>query len=492
VPKKLNEYVLNDKILLGIDEATEKSLNGPRVTNMIPLLANKAKDKDGHLMEHDAYPTHSSNESLVENKFLIVLRCVRKWAKAKGLYGNKMGYLGGINCNLLVAMICQFYPHASPSNLLARFFFVYSRWPWPTPVMLNSIQPHPSFFGEKDKGDVWSPEEAYNQHMPIITPAYPAMNSALSVSTHTLGVMKKELVAGYEVCKGITATIKEKGLMGWDRLFEPSDFFIAYTHYLVLNIIANGNDSLSRGWIGFVESRIRTFLNVIEPLALAPPIHLYPKGSKTQKSDNSLCYFVGFDVDHSRLRADKTIDFNAAVSRFKSNGVNGLFDKFNKGVRPEGLDFVVEHVTWKKLPKEVWESFGGKEAAKAKRASMGFGVKKAAAEPTVGLESTAVPGGAATVGTDAEGSAESKEGDATAEAKTNDVATEAVQNDKMSVSRKRKQADLELGLDRTYGFSGVSVGRRPIDAPSFWPLPADVAGAAPPTPFLRPSEISWT
>ena len=176
VPKKLTEWVLNDKILMGIDEATEKSLNGPRVTNMIPLLANKAKDADGHILDHDAYPTHTTNEKLAENKFLIVLRCVRKWAKSKGLYGNKMGYLGGINCNLLVAMVCQRYPNASPSNLLARFFFLYSRWPWPTPVQLNAIQQHPPFFGETDKGDVWSPETAYNHHMPILTPAYPAMN----------------------------------------------------------------------------------------------------------------------------------------------------------------------------------------------------------------------------------------------------------------------------------------------------------------------------
>lgn len=39
--------------------------------------------------------------------FLAVLRVVRVWAKRRGLYANKMGYLGGVNFNILVAMICQ-------------------------------------------------------------------------------------------------------------------------------------------------------------------------------------------------------------------------------------------------------------------------------------------------------------------------------------------------------------------------------------------------
>ena len=435
VPKNLNEYVLNDRILMGIDEATEKSLNGPRVTNMIPLLANKAKDADGHLVDHDAYPTRGSTEQLRDNKFLVVLRCVRRWAKVKGLYGNKMGYLGGINCNLLVAMVCQRYPNASPSNLLARFFLVYSKWPWPTPVQLNSIQPHPSFFGETDKGEVWSPETGYRDQMPIITPAYPAMNSSASVNRHTLGVMKRELTAAYEVCKTVTASIKEQGYMGWARLFEQSDFFVAYNHYLLLHIVGNDNSTESRGWTGFVESRIRTFLNVLEPLALST-LHLYPKGSKTQKSANSLCYFVGFEIDHARLRSDKTIDFGAAVARFKSNGVNGLFDKFKgqgqggQGQRPEGLDFVVEHVAWLRLPREVWDCYGGKEGAKARRVALGIckskeenDKEKEKDKDGAGAGAGAGEGGGATVKAEP-GTAESKEGEAlataSAESKTAD------------------------------------------------------------------------
>ncbi|CAM9488810.1 unnamed protein product, partial [Choristocarpus tenellus] len=41
------------------------------------------------------------------DSFLPAVRCVRKWAKARGLYSNKMGYLGGVNFNIMVAFACQ-------------------------------------------------------------------------------------------------------------------------------------------------------------------------------------------------------------------------------------------------------------------------------------------------------------------------------------------------------------------------------------------------
>ncbi len=62
----------NDRVLDGVDSATEKSLNGPRVTNLIAALVGGTTER---------YQT-----------FLKVVRCVRKWAKIRGLYSNKMGY----------------------------------------------------------------------------------------------------------------------------------------------------------------------------------------------------------------------------------------------------------------------------------------------------------------------------------------------------------------------------------------------------------------
>lgn len=152
VPDNLD--ILDDALLDGLDDATEKSLNGPRVTMMIHELVGK-----------ETFPN-----------FLIVLRCVRRWAKKRGLYGNKLGYMGGVNCNILVAFVCQLYPKASPSTLLSKFFSVYAQWEWPKPVMLNNIMNRPG-----NRRVVWSEDLCMYHHMPIITPAYPAMNSSEKV-----------------------------------------------------------------------------------------------------------------------------------------------------------------------------------------------------------------------------------------------------------------------------------------------------------------------
>lgn len=108
------------------------------------------------------------------------------------------GFLGGINWALLVARICQLYPNAAPSMLVSRFFRVYSLWRWPNPVLLCPIN-------EGSLGlAYWDPRRNFKdrQHlMPIITPAYPCMNSSYNVSTSTLRVMMEEFLRGNEICE---------------------------------------------------------------------------------------------------------------------------------------------------------------------------------------------------------------------------------------------------------------------------------------------------
>lgn len=48
-----------------------------------------------------------------------------------GVYSNKHGFLGGYGWMLLVARIIQLFPNVtSHSELLFRFFSVYSTWAW--------------------------------------------------------------------------------------------------------------------------------------------------------------------------------------------------------------------------------------------------------------------------------------------------------------------------------------------------------------------------
>ena len=63
--------------------------------------------------------------------------------------------------------------------------------------------------------------------MPIITPVYPAMCATHNVTDSTRAIMIKEFKRGADVVDRIMV-----GSGSWTDLFEKSDFFHAYKHYL--------------------------------------------------------------------------------------------------------------------------------------------------------------------------------------------------------------------------------------------------------------------
>jgi hypothetical protein len=79
-----------------------------------------------------------------------------------------------------------------------------------------------------------------------------------------------------------------------------------------------GDDEESRSWIGFVESRIGRLPQFLESLPLKHPIHFYPVPSRTQQSPNSLCYFIGFEIDQKlAARGDKNIHIDHCAYNFQ-------------------------------------------------------------------------------------------------------------------------------------------------------------------------------
>ena len=72
---------------------------------------------------------------------------------------------------------------------------IYCDWRWPTPILLQNIN-HTNPMGMKQ----WDPRVDYRDSshlMPIITPAYPCMNSSYNVSDSTLNIMR---VSSLQLC----------------------------------------------------------------------------------------------------------------------------------------------------------------------------------------------------------------------------------------------------------------------------------------------------
>ena len=343
VPETLD--VNDDAVLQGVDFGTEKSLNGPRVTNLIEQLV----------------PSFTTFRSL--------LRCVRLWAKRRGLYSNKMGYLGGVNCNILSAFICQMYPNAAVSVLLQKFFSVLKEWPWPTPLEITP---------QYDAGlglERWEPVR--HHVMPILTPAYPSMNSTANVSHNTLDVMKYEMDVAHERVGAALAT----GGDGWASVFEPTDFVVSLEKYLAVEMFVRGvpeheHASKLQGWCGYIESRLRFLAENLDFYRSGLPlvnVRLLPKKlpllSERARSDaqggDGQAFLIGFDVDRDRLQSTD-IDLTYKVESFKEEVYagakkNGLL---TESVTHEHLRLRVAHFSsWSDMPNDAFASLGGRDAA---------------------------------------------------------------------------------------------------------------------------------
>ena len=351
----------NDAVLDGVDSATEKSLNGPRVTNLIAAFASGTVER---------YQT-----------FLTVVRCVRKWAKARGLYSNKMGYWGGVNINIAVALCVQLYPVATPASLLRKFFLVFKTWRWPNPVMLT--KPHDAGYGLT----VWNAHSVNNarQVAPMITPAYPAMNSTLSISRQSLQIMHEEFCRGHDIVTKLwkqheaafQSNPNEIPELPWKELFEPSDFFIAYPQYLSLCIVGPTMED-AQTWVMFVESRLRKLAADLLGRSLPlSKIQLWPKKLEACVADrqalltqaqrkNSITYFIGFQVDKLRMRGDQ-LNVEQQLHNFREWELSRFTSL------EAGMDVCAKVFGVKELPKICFDDYyeGGKaEAMKKRRARL--------------------------------------------------------------------------------------------------------------------------
>ena len=247
--------LLDVNILKNLDEKCILSLNGSRTTDEILRLVPNIE------------------------AFHTTLRCIKLWAKRRGLYNNAMGYIAGVACAILTARICQLYPNASAAFLVSRFFHVYKQWPWPQPVYLKEIEDYAHL-----NMKIWNPRINMvdrSHRMPLITPAYPSMCSTHNVSASTLRMMQNEFDRGFQ----ITTRVYNEG-SPWDELFAPSDFFSRCFRYFIQVIAVSESEEKHRLWSGFIEAKLRQLVNKMElesDVDWAPP---YYEGFEGKPQDN--------------------------------------------------------------------------------------------------------------------------------------------------------------------------------------------------------------
>lgn len=328
----------DNNLLKDMDEKSYKSFNGRRVADLILKSVSN------------------------QDNFRLTLRCIKLWAKNKGINSNAMGYLGGVSWAILVAKICQLYPNYTASRLLEKFFQIYDSWEWDkTPIKIKEIQE------EKNNSksiDQWNEKDMGKNKMSVITPAFPCMNSSHNVTAVSLSVLKDFFREGYNM---ISKEIKPKK-KSWKDLFAKLNFFSLFKTFIEVDIVSNESDAEFKSWAGFVESRIRKLTGNFEwrtidygysSLSEIFDFHLYPNAYERKDRVYSSCkaFFIGVRLkENNKELVNQRYDFLTPVSKFANQISEDAFREDKGGVKPGSqINLRIYQVKKSELPETTLE-----------------------------------------------------------------------------------------------------------------------------------------
>nr|XP_010921414.2 nuclear poly(A) polymerase 3 isoform X2 [Elaeis guineensis] len=210
-----------DDSLVVADETSWRSLSGIRSNRRILQLVPNLKN------------------------FQSMLRCIKLWARRRGVYSHLLGYFGGIHLALLAAYVCQRHANASLNVLISIFFDTFLHWPWPMPVMLQ------------DRSIPFKYPDG-RLLMPIMMPCRPFEFCNSNISVSTFRRIMEEFQRGFNMTKDVGRVDFD-----WSCLFEAYPYTKKYDHFVRIFLAAPDGDEL-HDWVGWVKSRFRSLLLKLE------------------------------------------------------------------------------------------------------------------------------------------------------------------------------------------------------------------------------------
>lgn len=297
---QLDMEAVEDSLIFQVDEKCMKSMNGIRVADKILKLVPNPRT------------------------FREAARLIKFWAQTRCIYSNSVGYFGGVSWSMAVARVCQLYPNFSAKQIVERFFYTFSSWPWDEhkPIVLcvpNEIkippalirQQGPSVFSQfKD----WNPQKYPSdrfQIMPVITPIFPSHNTTYNVTDSQKKVIVDELKRGKEIIQLMQLS---NGEIGWDILCAPCPFFNLFSSFLELSISAS-DDAILTKFKGLVESRIRSLVRSLEQQN--PLIQTRPHPDFFFHPERNYCgsFYIGLSIVEGKSN-DERINLKPAIDQF--------------------------------------------------------------------------------------------------------------------------------------------------------------------------------
>lgn len=182
-------------------------------------------------------------------KFKLAHRFIKTWARRRGIYALKYGYLGGIPITVLLARIHKLLAHDSAvvslSDLLATFFNHYAGFNWRADVAFDPFFHRQLNYRRTDR-----------EALAILGYAPPALNTCLAASVPSVRTIAEEFQRADKM-------LSEQGTT-WSSFLETdgsADFLKSFKSYIKINVqFWGGSLTKGRGLVGWLESRCVSLL----------------------------------------------------------------------------------------------------------------------------------------------------------------------------------------------------------------------------------------
>eukprot|EP01125_Pyxidicula_operculata_P010883 TRINITY_DN3575_c0_g1_i1.p1 TRINITY_DN3575_c0_g1~~TRINITY_DN3575_c0_g1_i1.p1 ORF type:complete len:937 (-),score=135.71 TRINITY_DN3575_c0_g1_i1:130-2940(-) len=229
--------------------------------------------------------------------FRVAASVIHLWAKSKGVYSNKHGFLAGYSLNVMVLRLYQLFPQTkSVSFLVEKFFEIYSKWDWEVFPVTIIKSPEPTYkIQQKDK-------------ITVVTMNRPFTNSVRNATVSTRKIFVNILRQTHEA-------IAQRG--DYDFITKDFDFFGSYKTYLKLTIDAIQLYQF-QSWLGWIESRIVDLILRIEKgtnYAVICHPSVTPYQNENSGFPYSCCYYIGLE----NTRPTEKINIGAEVLDFQTS-----------------------------------------------------------------------------------------------------------------------------------------------------------------------------
>lgn len=236
-------------------------------------------------------------------KFRAAHRLIKTWAKKRGIYTAKFGYLGGIQIAILLTRVYKILARqnagVSVAEVLVTFFHLYAHFNWEKDLVFDPFF-HRSLVYRRTRSE------------PLAILGYfpPALNTTLNASIPTARTIAEEFRRADELLSEDATT--------WSRFLDvdgSAGFLHSFKSFIQINVqFWGGSLTKGRGFVGWVESRCVSLL--VDLQKRLPDLHprFWPaRWVETSENidagegdaDNYQgCYLIGLD----KLKQDMTAE----------------------------------------------------------------------------------------------------------------------------------------------------------------------------------------